>query len=295
MSDEGIQPPTAADRAITANVLGAIDLPYLLLLAITPIILLDLQANYVELASQDILNKLTIAWEIWATGVILRIFLTVFGLLTGPQKYRRKLIDMSIDAQDIVVFTSTISLSALAVILLNVTIPNIYSKFIGLSVMGIGMVVINSENVGKANRLLRYIRGKKKIANSGMLSAILLAPMASVVTFSVQPTTAKLFATVMGVCEEGLFRAGLLPMFIFVLAFTLPFWVAAIVGVMADETIFTAFHAYVYGTVGPDLAIVFASGVVLAIAYLSGPMLGRPARPSASLITHALINYLSQS
>jgi membrane protease YdiL (CAAX protease family) len=90
----------------------------------------------------------------------------------------------------------------------------------------------------------------------------------------------SLFAVLIGVSEEALFRG-------FILTWILAMTGSTVAAVLASSLLFTVYHGAVYGLSQAALFIVFGSGVILGVAFA----LSR--RLSVTMTAHGVINLLA--
>ena len=285
-------PPSIQQQQTAGLIVGSTDLLWWMFIVIGFVDWIWLGINNITLPAETLL-KVQFGFDLLIAGFVLRLGLVVYVLVAGKGS-TRNLFDISFDAVDAIVFFATFIMSSFAVFMLNVLVPNIIPRLgvIGLFGVMVAAQYIKEDAPPALQKIRKLFRRIPKHAFMAIIfsQVIFIKPLA--VSLSVAPTSQKMFGILMAISEETFFHAALLPMFIIILSLFLPLGLAMIGGVAAAETLFAYTHAFVYGNDPTTIWIVFFSGVVLAGAYLSGPVLGKPARPSGNSASHTGINYL---
>ena len=286
-------PPSIQQQQTAGLIIGSTDLLWWMFIVIGFVDWIWLGINNITLPPETLL-KVQFGFDLLIAGFVIRLGVIMYVLVSGKGS-TRNLFDISFDAIDAIVFFATFVMSSFAVIMLNVLVPNIIPRLGMIGFFGL-MVAMQYVKDDAPPALLKIRKLFKKIPKHAAMAIIFsqvlfIKPLA--VSLSVTPTSQKMFGILMAISEETFFHAALLPLFVIILSLFLPLGIAMIGGVAATETLFAYTHAFVYGNDPTTIWFVFFSGIVLAGAYLSGPLLGKPARPSGNSASHVSINYLS--
>ena len=298
-----VMPPTQKERSTMANVIGTASIIWwgFILVGIIDLVLLEVDAQ----ADPALSQTLQIPIDLLFGGLIIRILLIVYGVLaTGDDKI---LFDTLLDPADIMLFAATVAVGLIGVILVNLVTPTLY----GATVVGFGFVkVMHDKKKERKPKVFKPKDRRQKFILPVMLALVLsgsalqsvalaqttspYAPFHPKITLSATPNAAKLEGFLEGIAEESFFRGGILSAVITLgVAVGAPLPAAVVIGVIVDESLFTTFHGFVYGTAGIELVIVFFSGVIIASGFLFPLFLGRPTRLDAIIAVHSIYDYLT--
>ncbi len=294
MASPRVNPILSSDLKPAYNIIGVVDWIYWLFFVVGVVDYLYIRINFINVLDPVVENQLGIGFDILISGFVIRLGLGVYIMFAGGGI--RSLMDFSLDAYDLVTFFTTFGIALIAVIAINAATPSIFSRFAGVIPAAVGIFMLNSNKLDGLKK-----KTKKRVEQffivfplTFMMAEPLKAISPLVATYTTTPSFPKFFAVLMGISEEMFFRGALLPLFILVIFLsTHRFILSLLVGMFADESLFTTYHGLVYGSDPIALTIIFLSGITLAIAYLSGPLMGRPARISANELAHATVNYVA--